>query len=637
MTVTASQFPIDLSAYKPLALDPANSTLTEEQRQQLKANIQLCRDAIVFFTATGAAKGLGGHTGGPYDTVPEVTILDAFFRQAADKFVPIFFDEAGHRVATQYLMAVLHGELPAEQLLHYREAHSRLPGHPELKLTPGVKFSSGRLGHLWPYVNGVAMANPGKVVFCLGSDGSQQEGNDAEAARLAVAQHLNVKLVIDDNDVTIAGHPSKYLPGFSVAKTLEGHGLKVLQGDGEDLDDLYSRLCEAVNTPGPIAVINKRPMCPGIEGLEGSNHGHDVISVDLAIKYLESRGQTAAVEYLKNIQKPKQTYTFIGSGDKWGANRNEFGEAVVAILGRMSEEERKQKVMVIDSDLEGSCGLKKIHDTYPEIFIPSGVMERGNFSAAAGFGMEEGKQGIFATFSAFLEMCISEITMARLNYSNVLCHFSHAGVDDIADNTCHFGLNNMFADNGLEDGYETRLYFPADVNQMRACVEAVFFQPGLRFIFSTRSKVPNILDSNGNDFFGGDYKFIPGKDEVIREGSQGYIISFGDALYRALDAVERLKQEGVDVGLINKPTLNVVDEEAIAKVGQAPFVLVVESFNRRTGLGSRFGSWLLERGYTPKYAYLGTHKEGCGGLWEQYPHQGIDPASIINKVKELLR
>ena len=39
----------------------------------------------------------------------------------------------------------------------------------------------------------------------LGSDGSQMEGDDAEAARLAVAQKLNVKLLIDDNDVTIAG------------------------------------------------------------------------------------------------------------------------------------------------------------------------------------------------------------------------------------------------------------------------------------------------------------------------------------------------------------------------------------------------------------------------------------------------
>ncbi|HEY9697208.1 MAG TPA: transketolase C-terminal domain-containing protein [Trichocoleus sp.] len=634
--MTTEHFPIDLSAYKPVTLDPKNPTLTAEQRDALKANIQLCRDAIVFFTATGAARGVGGHTGGPYDTVPEVIILDALFRSQPDQFVPIFFDEAGHRVGTQYLISVLRGQMPAEQLMHYRTADSKLPGHPELGLTPGVQFSSGRLGHMWPYVNGVALANPGKAVFCLGSDGSQQEGDDAEAARLAVAQHINVKLIIDDNDVTIAGHPSKYLPGFSVRKTLEGHGVKVLEGDGEDVDGLYARICEAINTPGPIAVINKRPMCPGIDGLEGSNHGHDVISVKLALSYLESRGHSAAVEYLKNIQAPKQSYTYLGIGDKWGSNRNVFGDAVVGVLDRMSEADRKAKVLVIDSDLEGSCGLKVIHDKHPEVFIPSGIMERGNLSAAAGFGMAEGKQGIFATFAAFLEMCISEITMARLNYSNLLCHFSHSGIDDMADNTCHFGLNNFFADNGLDDGYETRLYFPADANQMKACVESIFFNKGLRFIFSTRSKTPIILDSNGNEMFGGSYQFVPGKDEVIREGSAGYIVAVGDALYRALDAVERLKQEGIDVGLINKPTLNVVDEETMAKIGKSPFVLTVEAFNRKTGLGSRFGSWLLERGYTPKFAYLGTHEEGCGGLWEQYPHQGIDPVGIMNKVKQLI-
>ena len=635
MTMTTDRFPIDLGAYQQIALDPTKPTLTQDEREALKANIQLCRDAIVFFTATGAARGVGGHTGGPYDTVPEVMILDALFRGAPAQFVPIFFDEAGHRVATQYLMSVLRGHMTPEQIMHYRMAGSKLPGHPELGLTPGVEFSSGRLGHMWPYVNGVALANPGKAVFCLGSDGSQQEGNDAEAARLAVSQHLNVKLLIDDNDVTIAGHPSNYLPGFSVARTLEGHGLKVLEGDGEDIDSLYSRIQEAVATPGAIAVINKRPMCPGIEGLEGSTHGHDVIPLKSALQYLESRGHQAAVDYLNNIEKPKNTYTFLGISEKWDSNRNVFGDAVNGVLSQMSEADRKASVKVIDSDLEGSCGLKKIHDAYPEIFIPAGIMERGNLSAAAGFGMEKGKQGIFATFAAFLEMCISEITMARLNYSNLLCHFSHSGIDDMADNTCHFGLNNFFADNGLDDGYDTKLYFPADANQMKACVEKVFFDPGLRFIFSTRSKTPIILDSNGNELFGNNYTFTPGKDEVIREGTAGYVVAFGDALYRALDAVERLKQDGIDVGLINKPTLNVVDEEMMAKIGKAPMVVVVDAFNRRTGLGSRFGSWLLERGYTPKFAYLGTHEEGCGGLWEQYPHQGLDPVGIINKVKQL--
>lgn len=631
-----TSFPIDLGAYQRISLDAANPTLTDEQRSAIKANIQLCRDAIVFFTATGAARGVGGHTGGPYDTVPEVVILDALFRGAGEKYVPVFFDEAGHRVATQYLMSVLNGDMPAEQLMRYREAGSKLPGHPELGLTPGVKFSSGRLGHMWPYVNGVAMANPGKVAFCLGSDGAQQEGDDAEAARFAVAHQINVKILVDDNDVTIAGHPSSYMGGYSVKQTLEGHGLTVFEGDGEDIDSLYANICTAINTPGPVAVINKRAMAVGIEGIEGSTHGHDVISVKAAIAYLESKGHTAAVEILNSISPNPNPYKFIGSSKNVGANRNTFGDAMVEVLGEMDEATRKASVLVVDSDLEGSCGLAQIRKAYPEIFVSGGIQERGNLSAAAGFGMEKGKQGVFATFAAFLEMCISEITMARLNYSNLLCHFSHSGIDDMADNTCHFGLNNFFADNGLDDGYETRLYFPADPNQMKACVKAVFPDPGLRFIFSTRSKVPMILDADGNEMFGGDYTFTPGKDEVIREGTAGYIVTFGDSVYRALDAVERLKQEGIDVGLINKATLNVVDEAMMAKIGTAPFVLVTEAFNRKTGLGSRFGSWLLERGYTPKFAYLGTHEEGCGGLWEQYPHQGIDPAGIMAKVKELV-
>ena len=172
-----TNFPIDLGSYKRIKLDAGNSKLTADQKADLQHNIQLCRDAIVFFTSTGAARGVGGHTGGPYDTVPEVMIMDALFR-GSDKYIPTFFDEAGHRVATQYLMSVLNGDMPAEKLTQYRAAHSHLPGHPELGFTPGVKFSSGRLGHMWPYVNGVAIANPSKVLFCLGSDGSQQEGDE---------------------------------------------------------------------------------------------------------------------------------------------------------------------------------------------------------------------------------------------------------------------------------------------------------------------------------------------------------------------------------------------------------------------------------------------------------------------------
>mmetsp|Transcript_18830 Transcript_18830/g.21030 ORF Transcript_18830/g.21030 Transcript_18830/m.21030 type:complete len:643 (-) Transcript_18830:27-1955(-) len=628
---------VDITKFQPLEIDPwAQASLTAQQKRVLQANIQLCRDIIVFFTATGGASGYGGHTGGAFDTTPEVMILDSFFRGRPDKFVPIFYDEAGHRVATQYLMSALRGDLNPNELVYYRQGHKKLPGHPELGLTPGVQFSSGRLGHMWPYVNGVALANPDKIVFCLGSDGSQQEGDDAEAARLAVAQNLNVKLLIDDNDVTIAGHPSQYMRGYSVSNTLRGHGLPVAEVPGEDLDALYYRIRTAVVTDGPYAVISKRKMAPGIKGIEGSTHGHDVINKKAAVEYLEGRGLHKAAAYLKTIKGTKDPHgEYLGSG-KRDANRKLFGKIVSDILDTMTLKQRVDSVKVIDCDLEGSTGLNVIHKRHPEVFVLGGIMERGNLSAAAGFGREKGKQGIFSTFAAFLEMCCSEITMARLNNSNLLCHFSHSGVDDMADNTCHFGLNNFFADNGLEYDKSTRLYFPADSKSFEKCIKSVYFDEGLRFVFSTRSKLPLLLKEDGSPVYGDDYKFQSGVDDVIREGADGYIVSFGDATYRCLDAVERLKKQGINVGLINKTTLNIVDEAMMKKVGAAPFVLVVESLSYKNGLGVRFGTWLLERGLSPKFARIGTHEEGCGGLWQQAYHQGYDSKSVVTKVKQLV-
>ncbi|NIA13734.1 MAG: transketolase [Nitrospiraceae bacterium] len=628
-------FPIDVSAYKPLAIDPAQAALSAEQREQLATNIQTVRDTIVFYTAIAGIKGYGGHTGGAYSIVPEVLIADCFMR-GSDKVYPMYFDEAGHRVAIQYAMLAFNGEMPFEKLLQYRAAGEGLYGHPEPNPHIPIKFASGRLGHMWPFVNGVAKANPDKIVFMFGSDGSQMEGTDAEAARLAVAQQLNVKLCLDDNNVTISGHPADYLPGYDLAKTLEGHGLTVDVGDGEDLDALYARIQKAVATEGPVAVVNKRLMAPGVPVIEGTNAGHDVIKKEPAVEYLTARGLTEAVDYLNAIEQASSSVSYQGSSDELGSNRTEFGAIVNGILDRMgSDEERAASLLVVDSDLEGSTGLKGIRVAHPEVCINGGVQERGNFSAAAGFGFEKGKQGIFSTFSAFLEMIISEATMARLNEANVICHFSHAGVDDMADNTCHFGINIFLADSGLPEGDKTRLYFAADAAQLKAMVEKIWNDEGIRYVFTTRSKVPFILKTDGSRFYDDAYTFEPGKDEAIREGSAGYVISYGELLYRSLDAVERARAEGIDVGLINKPTLNACDCETLAKVGASPFALVVEGQNRATGLGVRYGSSLLSAGFAPKYDHLGVTKPGEGGLGEHIPYQGISPDHILAKIKEM--
>ena len=630
-------FPIDLQALKPLKLNPGALKLTAEEKETLQHNIRLCRDAIVFFTALAGAKGLSGHTGGAYDTVPEVLIIRAFIHGGAP-IVPVFYDEAGHRVATQYLLSVLDGHMPAERLLHYREYKSGLPGHPEKRLTPGIEFSSGRLGHMWAFCNGVAMANPGKAVILLGSDGSQMEGDNAEAARLGVGNQLPVKVLIDDNNVTISGHPQEYMVGYDLTRTLSGYGLLTDTVLGEELDALFSAVARVFSDDRPHGLVIKRPMAPGIPGAEGSPHAHEVLKVDTAVRYLEMRGgHEAAIGLLKSAKPDKSPLTYRGSSGQ-GKNRDDFGKIINGILDGMTAEQRLATVRVFDNDLEGSCGLHHVRKKHPDIFVQAGIMERGNFSAAAGFGHTRGKQGVFATFSAFLEMCVSEITMSRLNFANVLAHFSHSGVDDMADNTCHFGINSMIADGGVTPGHGedlTRLYFPADQHQFAACVKRIFGDDGLRFVFSNRAAVPDILDEAGAPLYK-DRPFEPGKDDLVRDaGGGGYVVAFGEIVYRALDAVLRTQEGGVKVGLVNKPTLNLYDEAMMKRLAAAPFVLVAEGWNVKTGLGARFGTELLKRGFKGAYNHIGVHKEGSGGLWQQIGYQGLDPEGIEKATRAL--
>jgi transketolase C-terminal domain/subunit len=147
--------------------------------------------------------------------------------------------------------------------------------------------------------------------------------------------------------------------------------------------------------------------------------------------------------------------------------------------------------------------------------------------------------------------------------------------------------------------------------------------------------VPDILDEAGKPFYQGK-AFEPGKDDVIRDAKGGgYVVAVGECVYRALDAVIRLQEQGTKVGLINKSTLNIFDDATMKKLAASPFVLVAEGWNAKTGLGSRMGTELLKRGFKGKYNNIGTHLEGCGGLWEQMGYQGLDSEGIQKSIKAL--
>lgn len=63
--MSCDKFPIPfVEKFHKVVLDPAQPQLSADQKSKLLENISILRDAIVFFTATGAARGVSGHTGG---------------------------------------------------------------------------------------------------------------------------------------------------------------------------------------------------------------------------------------------------------------------------------------------------------------------------------------------------------------------------------------------------------------------------------------------------------------------------------------------------------------------------------------------------------------------------------------------
>jgi len=106
-------------------------------------------------------------------------------------------------------------------------------------------------------------------VILLGSDGSQMEGDNAEAARLTVGKQLNVKVLVDDNNVTIAGHPQEYMTGYDSPAPCPGMASSPRPRWVRIWTPCIS-ICACVSRPDSHALVIKRPMAPGIKGAEGS-------------------------------------------------------------------------------------------------------------------------------------------------------------------------------------------------------------------------------------------------------------------------------------------------------------------------------------------------------------------------------
>jgi len=181
-----------------------------------------------------------------------------------------FILSCGHACILQYSLLHLSGfDLSRDDLINFRQWHSKTPGHPESWVTPGVETTTGPLGQGIANSVGFALAErflaahfnrPGHEIvnhhtYVIASDGDLMEGVSGEAASLA--GHLKLGKIIcfyDDNKITIEGETHlAFSENVDARYAAYGWHVQRLE-DANDLDAICKAVENAQADPRPSLI-----------------------------------------------------------------------------------------------------------------------------------------------------------------------------------------------------------------------------------------------------------------------------------------------------------------------------------------------------------------------------------------------
>ncbi|MFC6355389.1 transketolase [Luethyella okanaganae] len=242
-----------------------------------------------------------GHIGGPLSAIDMLVAL--YFRQMkVDPASPQdpnrdrFILSKGHCAIGLYSVLALRGYFPVEELLTFDHGDSRLQGHPDMLITPGVDSSSGSLGQGLSAGAGMALAAKrlGKDfhTWVMVGDGEIEEGMVWEAIIAAPRYELdNLTLIIDLNGLQQYGWPAAENDRFDRSEPMghvdlpavfAGFGWNVISIDGHDFDDILPGYAKAEAHRGlsgkPTVIIGNTTKGNGISFTSGTYKWHNGVA-----------------------------------------------------------------------------------------------------------------------------------------------------------------------------------------------------------------------------------------------------------------------------------------------------------------------------------------------------------------------
>ena len=301
------------------------------------------------------------------------------------------------------------------------------------------------------------------------------------------------------------------------------------------------------------------------------------------------------------------------------ATRESYGKALVE-LGKKNPD-----VVVLDADLAEATKTIDFKKEFPNRFFDVGISEQDMMGTAAGLALE-GKTPFASTFAIFAAGRAYEQIRNTIAYSklNVKIAATHAGLTVGEDGASHQAIEDVALMRAIPG---MTIFSPCDDLETRWAIEEATKINGPVYIRLTRPKVSEVYTNSA--------KFEFGKAVVHGDGTDAAIIATGLMVQVALKAREVLKEEGINIRVIDMHTIKPLDKEAVIKAAkETKKVITVEDHSIIGGLGSAVCE-VLSTEYPAKVDRIGVNDEfGQSGKWDELLEcYGLTADNIAKHVK----
>jgi transketolase len=251
-------------------------------------------------------------------------------------------------------------------------------------------------------------------------------------------------------------------------------------------------------------------------------------------------------------------------------------------LARLAKQDERIVVMTA----ENRALIRNMPALLGDRFIDTGITEQTMIGAAAGLALR-GRIPVVHALASFLTMRAFEFIRTDVGIAHLpvkLCGYIPGFLSD-ANGPTHQAIEDVSILRGIP-GME--VYVPADENDLVAMLPDMINSPAPAYI-RINNKKTGYQHS----------EYVPGKAEVISEGNDITLLTYGLLFENCFRAKALLEEKEYSVGMVNLRSLKPIDEELILSIAvNTSLIVTVEDHFLTGGLFSILAEIFLKNTIT---------------------------------------